>query len=391
MSEARIGELRLVGVHDDGEHLVLDSADGTRFLLAIDQNLRTSISKARRVLPKRNLSGDGVYGPRDIQERFRQGATVEEVVEESGWDADRVRRYEWPIVAERAHIITAARNVMISPARRGEETAQSLDDHVARIAEKYGFNESATDWNTFQQESGSWTISVDFMLADDVKASLPHSVIFPARWSYNPANQSLYASNESAYFLMGKDEDLTDTPIPGIAVHENEEKSSPAPAQVTSSPLGARTASSSPVKSEPASSERPSATRGMATVRERKLADLLERARSSTPHAPVSNPQDIQGSQSSVSGHHFETAHVTVDTPVDSSAPSHGRQFAASSADGSESSAQPHHATVSPASEDTHSETHGAEEEQAPSPKPTRSKRTSVPSWDDIIFGNQRK
>ena len=36
-------ELRLIGVHDDGENLVLESADGTRFLLPIDANLRTSI------------------------------------------------------------------------------------------------------------------------------------------------------------------------------------------------------------------------------------------------------------------------------------------------------------------------------------------------------------
>ena len=27
-------ELRLIGVHDDGENLVLESADGTRFLFA---------------------------------------------------------------------------------------------------------------------------------------------------------------------------------------------------------------------------------------------------------------------------------------------------------------------------------------------------------------------
>ena len=33
-------ELRLIGVHDDGENLVLESADGTRFLLPIDANLR---------------------------------------------------------------------------------------------------------------------------------------------------------------------------------------------------------------------------------------------------------------------------------------------------------------------------------------------------------------
>jgi len=48
-------ELRLVGVHDDGENLVLESADGTRFALPIDMNLRTSITKARRIQPARGV------------------------------------------------------------------------------------------------------------------------------------------------------------------------------------------------------------------------------------------------------------------------------------------------------------------------------------------------
>ena len=104
-------ELRLIGVHDDGENLVLESADGTRFLLPIDANLRTSITKARRIQPLRGRGTKGSFGPRDIQTRFRQGASVEEIAEESGWEPERVRRYEWPIVAERSHIIRAAQNV----------------------------------------------------------------------------------------------------------------------------------------------------------------------------------------------------------------------------------------------------------------------------------------
>ena len=85
-------ELRLVGVHDDGENLVLESADGTRFALPIDMNLRTSITKARRIQPARGLGTKGSFGPRDIQTRFRQGASVEEIAEESGWEPERVRR-----------------------------------------------------------------------------------------------------------------------------------------------------------------------------------------------------------------------------------------------------------------------------------------------------------
>ena len=96
-------ELRLAGIHDDGENLVLESSDGATYLLPIDQNLRQSIARARRISPLRGGSASGTFGPRDIQTRFRQGATVEEIAAESGWEPERVRRYEWPIVAERAN------------------------------------------------------------------------------------------------------------------------------------------------------------------------------------------------------------------------------------------------------------------------------------------------
>ena len=62
-------ELRLIGVHDDGENLVLESADGTRFLLPIDANLRTSITKARRIQPLRRRSTKGSFGHRRSEER----------------------------------------------------------------------------------------------------------------------------------------------------------------------------------------------------------------------------------------------------------------------------------------------------------------------------------
>ena len=199
-------ELRLIGVHDDGENLVLESADGTRFLLPIDANLRTSITKARRIQPLRGRGTKGSFGPRDIQTRFRQGASVEEIAEESGWEPERVRRYEWPIVAERSHIIRAAQNVKVGRRDSASGIGQipvTLAARIAEIAHQHGFEDATQDWETRQKENGQWRVEADFALSDEARSHLPEKVRFPARWTYNPANQGLYASNEAAYFLMG--------------------------------------------------------------------------------------------------------------------------------------------------------------------------------------------
>ena len=79
------------------------------FCLPIDANLRTSITKARRIQPARGLGANGHLRSARYSDPFPSGASVEEIAEESGWEPERVRRYEWPIVAERATLFVPLR------------------------------------------------------------------------------------------------------------------------------------------------------------------------------------------------------------------------------------------------------------------------------------------
>ncbi len=372
-------ELRLIGVHDDGENLVLESADGTRFLLPIDANLRTSITKARRIQPARGLGAKGTYGPRDIQTRFRQGASVEEIAEESGWEPERVRRYEWPIVAERAHIIRAAQSVKIGRRSSASGTAQipvTLSARIEEVSERYGFEEATQDWTTRQQENGQWRVELDIALKDSVRQNLPAQVVFPARWVYNPANQGLYASNEAAYFLMGNSED---------AVAAAAKK---APVEVPPARL--------PKAPEPA----PAPLTSSESADERKLKELLERARSVRP-AQVEEPEvfvhrepaePVAPAAPAAPEPTAETAVETTDPlAVDSEAPVDSvpvESFAlaapiedapaAEAAEAPATEAQPEPASAVPASE------------EKPKPSSSKKQRVSVPAWDDIIFGSRK-
>lgn len=387
-------ELRLIGVHDDGENLVLESADGTRFLLPIDANLRTSITKARRIQPARGLGAKGTYGPRDIQTRFRQGASVEEIAEESGWEPERVRRYEWPIVAERAHIIRAAQSVKIGRRSSASGTAQipvTLSARIEEVSERYGFEDATQDWTTRQQENGQWRVEVDIALKDSVRQNLPAQVVFPARWVYNPANQGLYASNEAAYFLMGNSED---------AVAAAAKK---APVEVPPARL--------PKAPEPA----PAPLTSSESADERKLKELLERARSvrpaqveepevfvhresAQPAEPVAPAAPAAPVASGVSGVSAPvepaapaapepTAETTVETTdplaVDSEAPVESVPV--------ESFALPAPVEDAPAAEAPAAEAQPEPASAAEKPKSSSKKqRVSVPAWDDIIFGGRK-
>ena len=400
-------ELRLIGVHDDGENLVLESADGTRFLLPIDANLRTSITKARRIQPARGLGAKGTYGPRDIQTRFRQGASVEEIAEESGWEPERVRRYEWPIVAERAHIIRAAQSVKIGRRSSASGTAQipvTLSARIEEVSERYGFEDATQDWTTRQQENGQWRVEVDIALKDSVRQNLPAQVVFPARWVYNPANQGLYASNEAAYFLMGNSED---------AVAAAAKK---APVEVPPTRL--------PKAPEPA----PAPLTSSESADERKLKELLERARSVRP-AQVEEPEVFVHRESAEPVAPAAPAEApkaeapAAEAPVpEPAAPAEAPKAEAPVAPAPAESASARgpltgapaahtpaahpapedyseHAPAAETAEATEAPAESATEEAAPAepaseekPKPSSSKkqRVSVPAWDDIIFGGRK-
>ena len=389
-------ELRLIGVHDDGENLVLESADGTRFLLPIDANLRTSITKARRIQPARGLGAKGTFGPRDIQTRFRQGASVEEIAEESGWEPERVRRYEWPIVAERAHIIRAAQSVKIGRRSSASGTAQipvTLSARIEEVSERYGFEDATQDWTTRQQENGQWRVEVDIALKDSVRQNLPAQVVFPARWVYNPANQGLYASNEAAYFLMGNSEDAVAAAAKKAPVEvppaRPPKAPEPAPAPLTSS----ESADERKLKEllERARSVRPAQVEEPEVFVHRESAEPVAPAAPAAPVAPgVSAPVEPAAPAAPE-----PTAETTLETTdplaVDSEAPVESvpvESFAlpapvedAPAAEAPAAEAQPEPAAEVPAEPAS-----AAEKPKSSSKK----QRVSVPAWDDIIFGGRK-
>jgi hypothetical protein len=122
-------DLRLVGVHDDGEHLVLGDAEGQRFLLSVDEALRAAVRRDRAHLGQLQIEMGGGLRPREVQARVRAGATAEDVAAACGWPLDRVRRYEGPVLAERAHVADLAREVTLR--RRGSEQV-TLGTEVSR-------------------------------------------------------------------------------------------------------------------------------------------------------------------------------------------------------------------------------------------------------------------
>lgn len=191
-------ELRVVAVSNDGTRLVLKAADSTEYTLPIDERLRAAVRGDRPRLGQIEIEVESHLRPRDIQARIRAGATAEEVAQLAGIPVDRVRRFEGPVLAERAFMAERARK---TPVRRPGENAAGpqLGDAVQERLLLRGADKDTVQWDSWRRDDGTWEVLLVYMVAGE-----PHS----ASWTYDPPRRLVQAVDEEARSLIGESEDL---------------------------------------------------------------------------------------------------------------------------------------------------------------------------------------
>jgi hypothetical protein len=198
-------DLRLVGVHEDGEHLLLSGGSGASYRLAIDEALRAAARPAPRVQPGGTAAGTAM-SPREIQARIRAGATVEEVAAESGEELERILRFEGPVRAERDHIAGMARQVEVSSALPATDGRSAFDDEPAALGDmvtfrlrEFGIDTATLVWDAWRLQDGTWEVVAAFALPDEGIPSVGEEP--PARWIYSPARKTIRNANRWAQQL----------------------------------------------------------------------------------------------------------------------------------------------------------------------------------------------
>lgn len=142
-------ELELVGIHEDGEHLVFTDANNTTYRVPITEPLRAAV---RRDRPHMEHLRAPALRPRDIQALIRAGATAEEVAEEADVSVDSVRRYEGPVLAERQFVAQRAQAIRIG---RGDDAPTLGDLVIDRLAAR---NVSDISWDASRAENQPWQV-----------------------------------------------------------------------------------------------------------------------------------------------------------------------------------------------------------------------------------------
>ncbi|MFD9004666.1 septation protein SepH [Streptomyces sp. NPDC059582] len=339
-------ELRVVAVSNDGTRLVLKAADSTEYTLPIDERLRAAVRGDRPRLGQIEIEVESHLRPRDIQARIRAGATAEEVAQMAGIPVDRVRRFEGPVLAERAFMAERARK---TPVRRpGENAGPQLGEAVQERLVLRGAEKDTVQWDSWRRDDGTWEVLLVYLVAGE-----PHS----ASWTYDPPRRLVQAVDEEARSLIGESDDLA-APEPSF----------------------------------------PFVPRIARLPRDRPLDRSLDRERPSLPAPPPEPLEESTSERDSLTSlleavPSFRGDLVVPERPVEPPVEEPVEEPEAEEPPAPAASAGSAYADVlMPRSVGSHRDRLvGATDRQAEADGVRPGRRAAVPSWDEIVFGTRRK
>ncbi|MFC0675162.1 septation protein SepH [Brachybacterium hainanense] len=183
-------ELELDGIHDDDEHVILTDSDGTRYTLRIDEALRAAVRRDRPALGAIRATEATPLRPRDIQTMLRQGRSAEEIAEIAKVSLDHVRRYEGPVLAEREYTAQRCRRF---PAGRGDgPTLEEL------VSERLAARRAGDDvrWDAWRRTDGTWALELAFSAGGRERS---------AHWVADLERRSVTPEDDEARWLLDED------------------------------------------------------------------------------------------------------------------------------------------------------------------------------------------
>jgi hypothetical protein len=421
-------ELRFVAVSEDGQYAVLGvPGRSARFTLPIDERLRAVALGQTSRLAQYEIEVESPLRPKEIQARIRAGETVEEIADAAGIAVERVRWFEGPVLAERAYVADQAQQASVR--RQGDATpGPRLGEIVAERLKVFGADPDDPQWDAKKRGDGSWLVQLAFITGGRLHI---------AEWIFDPRRRHVLPADDNAarMSLPGAEPPPAS---PGLT------PAAPPPGEATVTHLAPRLSTSSghgpgvmgnstvasaahgngaignglgngpgsggrPRHERPGSTRpgvpEPKADREAAQIREPQPREYESReaeapaaAAQAAPSAPPAGParaaaqvsraeETAPPAQASQPGGVAQSGRTRQPERMPQAPPASQPARHARSAEEARVTPPRQEMAASSAVEDS-----GAEEQVArPGRRAARGRRSSVPSWDEIMFGNSRQ
>jgi hypothetical protein len=208
-----VRELHVVALSSDGKHLVVTPTKGSlkgAYLLPVNARLRKALNGELNPKPKPppepepkpepKPAAESRLTPREIQARLRAGQTPEKVARSAGVPVDLVTRFYGPVLSERALVIDAARDGVLTRARLGTSKAALGPAVAANLAAKGQTPPQNDDWSAYRRPDGTWVVCLTVTTRGRPRR---------AEWTWQPATKTLAAVDAYAAALGHVDKPVT--------------------------------------------------------------------------------------------------------------------------------------------------------------------------------------
>ena len=337
-------ELRIVAVSEDGSYAVLAvPGRGGRFSLSIDDRLRIVARGQFSRLAQYEIEVESPLRPKEIQDRIRAGETAEEIADAAGVPIERVRRFEGPVLAERAYRAQEAQGASIRQPGDSGPGPRLGDIVVERLAE-IGVPAEEAQWDSRKRGDNNWQVQLMFTIGGRP---------LMAEWVFDPRRRHVTPADDDAARLSLPEADLA-----ALA------PASPGPARATVTPIGSRLAAAAPPAPAP-------------------VAAPAERQ----PEPAVSQARTAEARQArTAEAHRARTSEAQAPRAAEAHSPRAAEARPARAAE-----ARPAAELAEAAPETEGQEPPVPQRGRARKAAGGRSRRSSVPSWDEIMFGTSRQ
>jgi Protein of unknown function (DUF3071) len=375
-------ELRFVAVSEDGRYAVLAvPGRSARFMLPIDERLRAVALGQTSRLAQYEIEVESPLRPKEIQARIRAGETVEEIADAAGIAVERVRWFEGPVLAERAYMADQAQTASVR--RHGDSTpGPRLGEIVTQRLKVSGADPDDARWDAKKRDDGHWQVQLTFTSAGRVHV---------AEWVFDPRRRHVLPADDNAARMS----------LPGA---EPPQPAEPHPGEATVTRLAPRLGTGSghaaagpaapghgaaghgqggwarherPGSGRPSVADPPAPSPAQAPAATAPSVPVTAEPRSAVPPAPAAERKPLRPAAP-------EEPQQLAQAPVSAAAEA-PRDHSPVPAPAEAAAAQ-----AGPAAPPASTEPAG-DQAGRQGRKVARGRRSSVPSWDEIMFGNSRQ
>lgn len=351
-----------VGLSQDGRRLLLVSASGEEFAVPVDTRLRAALRGDNARLGQLEMKMESALRPRDIQARIRAGESAEDVAAAAQTTVEAIMGFAGPVLAERAHVAQTA--LKASVRRRSGESSSAgttLGEAAGLFFGDHTLHDEDVEWDAWRRPDGRWALVATYAIEGSPRT---------AEFSHDLPGRYVIAENDEARILTGE-------------VREPDSRR----------PAGARTSQARRLSSVPSQDELPLGDDAIELVREPAADETTPDDAASDDPAPVDElTVEVPDPAADTADADWIAQADSVTTGALLESPSDDQVDAGPGAlPDAEPASEPASEPAARVGDDSTDAGPGAapvsDEPAADAAPPKKKSRSSVPSWDEIMFG----